>query len=345
MLDGSVGNRVKFFKKKIKDHKLVFAAATFSFLVLVVFLFVGIVYNRGLGRKSGSEGVEVARESVTEEPGIEVSSVKDDKRADVVSGEVTVGGGESIHSEKDEVEAFKPVVSSGKDYANLYSDFYTQRPDKQLVLHKTVYLTFDDGPSERTPEVLDILKKYNIKATFFVVGNSSALGKECMKRIVSEGHSIAMHSYTHDFKKIYSSVENYLEDVYKLYKLIHEVTGVKPSIFRFAGGSKNGFNRNNYREIIGEMTRRGFDYFDWNLCNNDAVSRALTPVNKCVDSVLKNSANYDTAVVLMHDSKPKTTTVEALPKIIEGLKEQGFVFEKLSNKISPVKFSLIKPYA
>ena len=206
-------------------------------------------------------------------------------------------------------------------------------------------MTFDDGPSERTPEILDILNQYDIKATFFVIGKTDDFSKSCMKRIVREGHTIAMHSYTHDFKKIYASVESFLEDMHKLYKLIHEVTGVKPSIFRFAGGSVNGFNRHNYREIIAEMLRRGFDYFDWNLCNNDAVSKKLTPAEKCVENVVSNSSKCNTGVVLMHDAKPKITTVEALPKMIEKLKEQGFSFKALTNEVYPGDFSLKKPYA
>ena len=229
-------------------------------------------------------------------------------------------------------------------YKDLYQELYAQRPEKQIVLEKTVYLTFDDGPSERTPEVLDILKKYGVKATFFVVGNTSKLAKECMKRIVSEGHTIAMHTYTHDFKKIYKSVESYLEDIDKVYNLIYETTGVKPSIFRFAGGSKNGFNKSNYKDIINEMYRRGFDYFDWNLSTGDAAKKGLVPTSECVSNVLKYSSKYNSAVVLMHDSKQKTTTVAALPKIIDGLKKQGFSFERLSNKICPVNFSLTKPY-
>ena len=256
-----------------------------------------------------------------------------------------VNNGETDHKIV-KVETSIPSLNTTTDskYKDIYPNLCTQRPEKQVVLEKTVYLTFDDGPSERTLEILDILKKYGIKATFFVIGNTSKLAKECMKQIVAEGHTIAMHTYTHDFKKIYNSVESYLEDINKVYNLIYETTGVKPSIFRFAGGSRNGFNKSNYREIIAEMYRRGFDYFDWNLSSGDAARKGLVPASECVNNVLKHSEKYNSAVVLMHDAKPKITTVEALPKIIEGLKAQGFSFERLSNEISPVSFSLVKPY-
>ncbi|MBR1779078.1 MAG: polysaccharide deacetylase [Clostridia bacterium] len=243
------------------------------------------------------------------------------------------------------VDIPKATQKSSENYMNLYPDLYVEKPDKQVIPNKTIFLTFDDGPSERTKEVLDILKKKDIKATFFVVGNASAEGKALMKQIVEEGHTIAPHSYTHEFKKIYSSVESFLDDFYKIYKLIYDTTGQKPSIFRFAGGSKNSYNKNNYKEIIAEMLRRGFFYYDWNLSTGDAAQKALTPVDKCLSNVLNYSAKYNSAVILMHDAKPKTTTVQALPQLIDRLKDQGFSFDRLTNEISPTNYSLIKPYA
>ena len=250
------------------------------------------------------------------------------------------------NSNKGEInDAVDPTIKPKKDYTQLYPDMYVKRPEKQISPNKTIFLTFDDGPSARTGEVLDILKQKNVKATFFVVGNTSTAGKDYMKRIVEEGHTIAPHTFTHNFKSIYSSVEAYLNDFNKIYTLIYETTGVKPTIFRFAGGSKNSFNKNNYREIIAEMTRRGFDYYDWNLSTGDAAKKSLTPAERCLSNVLNYSAKYNNAVVLMHDAQPKTTTVQALPALIDGLRNQGFSFQKLSNEIYPVPHSLIKPYA
>lgn len=250
------------------------------------------------------------------------------------------------NSNKGEInDAVDPTIKPKKDYTQLYPDMYVKRPEKQISPNKTIFLTFDDGPSARTGEVLDILKQKNVKATFFVVGNTSVAGKDYMKRIVEEGHTIAPHTFTHNFKSIYSSVEAYLNDFNKIYTLIYETTGLKPTIFRFAGGSKNSFNKNNYREIIAEMTRRGFDYYDWNLSTGDAAKKSLTPAEKCLSNVLNYSAKYNNAVVLMHDAQPKTTTVQALPALIDGLRNQGFSFQKLSNEIYPVPHSLIKPYA
>lgn len=230
------------------------------------------------------------------------------------------------------------------DYSLLYPNLYAERPAIQVLPEKTAFLTFDDGPSERTAEILDILKERNIKATFFVTGKTTEFAKSMMRRIVDEGHTIAIHTYTHEFRQIYSSVPAYLDDFNNIYNLVYDVTGVKASIFRFPGGSKNGFNRCTYREFINEMTRRGFDYFDWNVSCGDAVSKTPTPVETCISNVLNNSAGLSNCVVLMHDLKQKTTTVQALPEIIKGLSEQGFKFDKLSHDINPATFSLVRPY-
>lgn len=241
-------------------------------------------------------------------------------------------------------QALEHTAGATKNYRELYPDLYCTRPQKQENPDKTIFLTFDDGPSDRTLEVLDILREKGIKATFFVTGNCPAKGKSIMKKIVDEGHAIGVHTYTHDFKKIYASVNAFLDDFDKIYNLIYEATGVKPTIFRFPGGSKNSFNKGNYRELIAEMTRRGFDYFDWNLSAGDAVSRTPTPVSRCVSNVLNASKGCAHGVVLMHDARPKVTTVEALPEIINGLVRQGFNFDKLSNNINPAAYSLVKPY-
>lgn len=241
-------------------------------------------------------------------------------------------------------KAPQPQASNVKNYQELYPELYCTRPQKQINPDKTIFLTFDDGPSDRTLEILDILREKGVKATFFVTGNCPAKGKAIMKKIVDEGHAIGVHTYTHAFKKIYASVNAFLDDFNKIYNLIYDATGVKPTIFRFPGGSKNGFNKGNYRELIAEMTRRGFDYFDWNLSAGDAVSRTPTPTSKCISNVLNASKNCRHGVVLMHDARPKTTTVEALPAIIDGLRSQGFSFDKLSNSINPAAYSLVKPY-
>ncbi|MCR4429674.1 MAG: polysaccharide deacetylase [Tepidanaerobacteraceae bacterium] len=198
---------------------------------------------------------------------------------------------------------------------------------------KVIYLTFDDGPSKNTPQILDILKKYDVKATFFVIGNNTEFGKEMYKRIVSEGHGIGNHTYSHKYEIIYSSKEAYIEDTEKLNKLILESTGVKPDIIRFPGGSNNHVcwkygGRDFMEKLISEMQAKGYDYFDWDVSSTDA-SRAELGKQEIIDAVIKGVGRRQKAIVLMHDSAQKETTVEALPEIIKKLKDAGYSFKIL----------------
>ncbi|MEG1594750.1 MAG: polysaccharide deacetylase family protein, partial [Oscillibacter sp.] len=135
------------------------------------------------------------------------------------------------------------------DYQALYPDFYAPEPlTADRHSDKTIFLTFDDGPSERTDEILDILAKQDVKATFFVIGRTDEVSLQRMRNIVDAGHSLGLHSYSHDYKTIYASVENFLEDQYRLFQLIQDATGVTPSVFRFPGGSINAYNHGIYQE-------------------------------------------------------------------------------------------------
>ena len=135
-------------------------------------------------------------------------------------------------------------------YQALYPDLYAKLAKSTKTLPNTVYLTFDDGPSSRTSEILDILKKENIKATFFVIGKEGEKEPEIMRRIVEEGHTLGIHTYSHVYTNVYASVESYLEDFNRTYELIYEATGLKTEIFRFPGGSINKYNALFYEEIL-----------------------------------------------------------------------------------------------
>lgn len=232
----------------------------------------------------------------------------------------------------DEIEAEAPA------YTKLYPELYAPEVERGTEdIEKSVYLTFDDGPSARTDEILQILDEYGIKATFFVIGTSDEAGLARMRAIVEAGHTLAIHSYSHDYLRIYASVEAYLEDFNTLYCQILEATGVAPRIFRFPGGSINGYNGNVYREIIAEMTRRGFVYFDWNAANGDAAGTKLLSASVLAENALKGTSSRR-AIVLMHDSAGKTTTVEALRTIIEGYQAAGFTFHPLTAETRSITF-------
>ena len=222
----------------------------------------------------------------------------------------------------------------------LYPELYAAPAERSTVnTEKTVYLTFDDGPSQRTPEILDILDRYGVQATFFVVGKSDEQSMQWMRDIVDAGHTLGIHSYTHDYKKIYASVEAFLEDYNQMYQLIYEATGTYPQISRFPGGSINGYNGAVYRDLASELVRRGFVYFDWNVSNGDAAEGGSIPAATLTRGALDRVGSLRRAIVLMHDSAPKKTTVEALPAIIEGYQNAGFTFAVLTPEVVPVVYT------
>jgi len=224
-------------------------------------------------------------------------------------------------------------------YQNLYPDCRVERGGPYADRSRTVYLTFDDGPSERTDEILDILAQKGAKATFFVVYRDTEEDRARMRRIVEEGHAIGVHSSSHRYAEIYSSVEAFLDDFYREWRYIEEVTGVRTQIFRFPGGSINAYNAGNYQEIIGEMVRRGFAYYDWNVSAGDA---GAVPASRgdILRDVLAQSVGKSRPVVLLHDSAGKTQTVAALGELIDTLAAQGYAFDRITDTVRPV----IMPY-
>lgn len=183
---------------------------------------------------------------------------------------------------------------------------------------KRVYLTFDDGPSSNTDRILDILDQYGVKATFFVVGKDNYT--EQYKRIVENGHTLAMHSYSHVYQDIYSSLDAYKQDLNKLRTFLYEVTGVECKLVRFPGGSSNTTSKVDMHTLIEYLDSEDMVYFDWNVSSGDATGTQRS-ANQIASNVLDNIDKYNNAVVLMHDAAGKNSTVDALPIIIEKLLE------------------------
>ena len=183
---------------------------------------------------------------------------------------------------------------------------------------RKVYLTFDDGPSNNTGRILDILADYDVKATFFVVGKEEEEYQALYKRIVDEGHTLAMHSYSHRYHEIYQSVESYSADLSKLQEFLYDTTGVWCRYCRFPGGSSNTVSRVDMHELITYLDEQDISYFDWNISSGDASSGYISPEN-IVRNCMAHLAEYDEAMILMHDAYEKKTTVEALPALIEAI--------------------------
>ena len=198
---------------------------------------------------------------------------------------------------------------------------------------KTMYLTFDDGPSaENTGRILDILRERDIKATFFLVGENVRKNPEIAQRIVAEGHTIGIHTDSHEYGKIYASTESFLEDFEAARQTILEVTGVDPILFRFPGGSINGYNEGVRQEIIDEMTARGYIYYDWNASIEDAVGQS--DPKQLVTNGVETTLGRRKVVMLAHDVKYNTGL--CLNDLLDALPE--YEFKPLDETVEPIQF-------
>lgn len=204
-----------------------------------------------------------------------------------------------------------------------------QEESSENDLYQKIYLTFDDGPSQNTSRILDILDEYEVKATFFVIGKTDKESLELYKRIVEEGHTIGLHSYTHDYAEIYASVDAYAEDLKRIQELVYETTGVWSHYARFPGGSSNKVSKVDMLDCIAYLKGQEIEYFDWNVSITD-IAHGATSVDAMAQNVVRDLGKHHEAIVLMHDSADKDTTVEALPKIIES------ILEMENTKILPI---------
>ena len=187
------------------------------------------------------------------------------------------------------------------------------------------YLTFDDGPSSITHSVLDILKKYNVKATFFVI-NSGNYNKATLQREVNEGHTIGLHAYDHNYAIAYKDDNSYLDGIDKLRAKVKADTGFDSHYIRFPGGSSNTISKRYSKGIMSRITKtakqRGYKYYDWNVDDDDA-GRART-ADDCYNNVIKELRPNRSNIVLMHDFGTNKKILEALPRIIEYCQKNGY---------------------
>lgn len=202
--------------------------------------------------------------------------------------------------------------------------------ENQIKLNgKIVYLTFDDGPSIYTDEILNILDKYNVKATFFVVCNNKL--EEYSKKIIEKGHTIGLHSCTHKYNKIYSSSDAYFNDLNLLSEIIEKSTGYKSKYVRFPGGSSNTvskFNRGIMTILSKKLTDEGYRYYDWTIDSNDAGGANSEQIYSNVIGALENN-DRTTHIILMHDTKLETKN--ALEMIIKDALKLGYTFSNIND--------------
>lgn len=188
---------------------------------------------------------------------------------------------------------------------------------------KKVYLTFDDGPSKQTKRVLDILAKKNVKATFFCVGRDDDFSSAMYQRIVDEGHTLGMHSYSHIYQEIYGSLDGFKKDFSKISEHMYKITGVRPFVYRFPGGSSNSVIPFSIDEYAGFLQDQGVVYQDWNVIAANGTTDHVTK-DEMINSVLDGVARFDTSIVLMYDSADKKMTANSLEEIIVRLQKEGY---------------------
>ncbi len=250
--------------------------------------------------------------------------------------ESAVSSAETEESSAADTDTSDEEPDAESPYSSLYTDMYVDKYTGEYINDdNTVYLTFDDGPSSLTEEILYYLDKKDVKATFFVVPNESEECARLLKKISDAGHTIGIHSYTHEYETIYASADAFLEDFNKAYEIVCAATGEKPKLFRFAGGSINDYNGEVRDEIIAEMERRGFTYFDWNVDSNDWQGYGW---QELYDNVTADASELLTPVILFHDTGARMNTVLVIEDIISSLRNKGYSFAALSEKTEPVQF-------
>lgn len=289
----------------------------------VIFGIVAIAFGFGVGSVVHSEQQRaLALEAIAAESAIQESA----SAGNAEGAEGTVADGQQAPT-AETLSLVDAKLLSGRD-----ADFAVD-PERATWSYddngrKTVYLTIDDGPSENTQAVLDILDAYGCKATFFVVGHNDdffPMIAEAYRR----GHTIGLHSMTHDYAEVYSSVDAYFADLEGIAQVVKDQIGYVPCFIRFPGGSSNLISADYTEGIMTELTglvqERGFQYYDWNVSTGDGSDHTADELV----SYACEETDAENIVMLCHDSATKQTTVEALPRIIEHYQSLGYSFEAL----------------
>lgn len=210
-------------------------------------------------------------------------------------------------------------------------------PTENTTKPKVIYLTFDDGPSPLTGKFLDILDKYNIKGTFFLVGNQIQDNAEVVKRLYDEGHGIGLHTYTHNYKAIYSNRNAFLMEMQKCQDEVYNLTGTRPNIIRFPGGSRKRLDD----DFLIQLHSLDYKVFDWNAYTSDGIDYRL-PSERLYKEATKTTITCYPIILLMHCDYVNKNTLAALPWIIKYYQQQGFEFKAITNETQEYYFPIYK---
>jgi peptidoglycan/xylan/chitin deacetylase (PgdA/CDA1 family) len=246
----------------------------------------------------------------------------------LASGPAFAADSHTLSLSDEDQEAYA-ALASGKKVMQPHTYVAPDRP--------TVYLTFDDGPSKLTPQVLDILKEEGVKATFFELGDEVEEFPATAKRVVKEGHALGNHSYDHVYSSLYGSFKEFWRQVQATDNIFADTVGFRPRLLRAPGGTAGNFDAF-YFYLLDQA---GYTVFDWSIDSGDS-KRANVPAREIVDTV-KQGPFTPEVTVLMHDGSGHAETVKALPEIIKLFKEKGYEFAALSERVKPAQFGLTKP--
>lgn len=315
--------------------KLIVVAIACAILIPIILCIILLIRVGRLEEKL--EKLEAAREQI-----LTAEQVSEEYLAVIAPEEEQVET-ELVQIPENEAEGEMPAPEAELTDTQDEDASISETEDREDVLTESgegmreVYLTFDDGPSSQTEHILEILAEYDVKATFFVVGKTDSNSIEMYQRIIEEGHTLAMHSYSHEYAEIYASADAFREDLYKLRDYLYGITGKMCSIYRFPGGSSNRVSRVDIQELIAVLQEEEISYFDWNISSQDA-SPTMLSVQQILTNCTAQLESYERVVILLHDAADKRTTVEALPLlIVEILELEDTVLLPITDETVPVQ--------
>ncbi len=299
-------------KEKLNIKKVILVIAIIIIGFLIIFSSFSISYN--IINKDKIKSSELGKEEKSQDIEKKKSSKKD--KNEVIAYE---GNHFQIAEHNIEMEIM-PVQRENAH--QLIKDIYASD-------EKQVYLTFDDGPSrDVTPQILDILKENDVKATFFVLGARVDLYPDTLKREFAEGHYIANHGYSHDYKRVYESKDTVYQEYVECENSIKAALGnpdFNTYLFRFPGGSSGGHYESIKAEARQLFLNYGVAYTNWNCLTGDAENKKTKEA--CMQEMLDTKGDKNSIILLMHDANDKQQTVDALPEIIQYYKNEGYTFK------------------
>lgn len=333
-------NDLEYRKKRIKRMKKMIITIAVVMIIIPTVLCIILFFRMSKLQSTLDKILEGRRDTIvsSNDKAVQKGQVDGSINIDI---EATV----STESETDKKDAYveekttesSNISDSQENALKVENTDLNVTAENDKINEKKVYLTFDDGPSVNTDRILDILSQFGVKATFFVIAYDDEPSIARYQRIINEGHTLAMHSTSHRYDLIYSSMENYIDDVFGLQNFLLAKTGYKPVVYRFPGGSSNTVTKIEIAECASYLKKNGITYFDWNVASGDASStkHSTEEIYNNVISGIESVANE--AVVLMHDSNTKDTTADALPQILTKLKEMGVKVLPITSETVPVQ--------